>query len=280
MLLWLLLVSIRGEKMDYGYYPGCTLKTYARNFEETALETYKLLDMNLKELEKWYCCGTVFSLANDNIMYKVSSIRNLIKAQEGGYNELVVFCSMCYNTLKQAIKFAEDEEIAERISLFMDEEEEYRGGIEVLHGLELLNDKMEEIKKTVKKPLNKKYAAYYGCLLLRPKEVAIDNYENPSILENLIEALGGEIVEFPYKNECCGSYNVVSNREAAAERTYCIIKNAEENGAEAIITSCPLCHFNLKDTQKDIKKIHPDFIEMPIRYFTEIMAMAFGIEGR
>ena len=266
--------------MKYGYYPGCTLKTHAKNFEKTALEAYKLLDIELKELNKWYCCGTVYSLAKDNIIYKISSVRNLIRAQEEGYDKLVVFCSMCYNTLKQAQEFIKDKTMMERMSLFMDDEEKYKGNVEVIHGLELLKNKMDKVKKMVKNPLNKDYAAYYGCTLLRPKKIAIDKYENPEIIEKLIVALGGESIEWPLKNECCGSYNIVSSRNAVAERVYSIIKNARRNGAEAIITSCPLCYFNLDDVQKDIKKMHPEFVEMPIYYFTEIMCMAFDVDSK
>jgi len=141
--------------------------------------------------------------------------------------------------------------------------------------LQILAMKLDEIKSKVKKPLNKNYACYYGCLLLRPKEVAIDEYEMPTIMEKLVEALGGSVTNFPLKNECCGSYNVVSNKEAVVDRVYRIITNARKNNADAIITSCPLCHFNLKEMQKEVKKLHPDFVEMPVYYFSELMEKAF-----
>ncbi|HHF56243.1 MAG TPA: hypothetical protein ENL42_04940 [Thermoplasmatales archaeon] len=160
----------------------------------------------------------------------------------------------------------------------MDEEPDYDGSVSVIHPLEVIEAKLQEIKAAVKKPLGKKYAAYYGCLLLRPKEIAIDEYENPSIMERLIEALGGSVVNFPLKNECCGSYNVASNKEAVVDANYRIITNARRNGADAIVTSCPLCHFNLKEMQKEVKKVHPEFAGLPVYYFSELMVEAFGIE--
>ena len=258
------------------YYPGCTLKTYAKDFEKTAMEAFRRIGIELNELNKWYCCGTVYSLAKDNIMYKVASIRNLIKAQQEGFKELVVLCSMCYNTLKQAQEFVSNEENLKRVNLFMDYEEDYDGSVSVMHALELIKEKMNDIREKVKKPLNKKYAAYYGCTLLRPKGIAIDSYEKPSIMEKLIEALGGIAVEWPLKNECCGSYNIVTDKKTIAERVYYIVKNARSNGADAIVTSCPLCHFNLKEGQKNAKEIYHDFEELPIHYFTELMCIAFG----
>lgn len=265
--------------MEMAYYPGCTLKTNAKTFEDTALQVFKTLGIEMKELDKWYCCGTVYSLATDNLMYRLASIRNLVRAKEEGYDRLVTLCSICYNTLKQASIMAEnDRDAMAKINAFMDEEPDYEGGVEVIHPLQLIEERLPEIKNSVKKPLEKKYAAYYGCLLLRPKEVAVDEYENPSIMEKLIEALGGEAVQFPLKNECCGSYNVANDRAGVIEQTYAIVTNARKNGASAIITSCPLCHFNLSEMQREVKKAHADFVELPVYYFTEIMAEAFGME--
>jgi len=265
--------------MEMAYYPGCTLKTNAKSFEDSAIKAFRHIGIELKELEKWYCCGTVYSIAQDNLMYRLASIRNLIRAKEEGFDKLVTLCSICYNTLKQANLMARnDDESMSKINAFMDEEPDYGGEVEVIHPLQILKERMWEIRNMVKKPLNKKYAAYYGCLLLRPAEVSIDEHENPRIMEELIEALGGEAVNFPLKNECCGSYNVVANREAVIEANYRIITNARKNGADVIVTSCPLCYFNLKDMQREVKKFYPDFVELPVQYFTELMVEAFEVK--
>jgi heterodisulfide reductase subunit B len=265
--------------MEMAYYPGCTLKTNAKSFEDSAIKAFRHIGIELKELEKWYCCGTVYSIAQDNLMYRLASIRNLIRAKEEGFDKLITLCSICYNTLKQANLMARnDDESMSKINAFMDEEPDYGGEVEVIHPLQILKERVWEIRSMVKKPLNKKYAAYYGCLLLRPAEVSIDEHENPRIMGELIEALGGEAVNFPLKNECCGSYNVVANREAVIEANYRIITNARKNGADVIVTSCPLCYFNLKDMQREVKKFYPDFVELPVQYFTELMVEAFEVK--
>ncbi|PIP13815.1 MAG: heterodisulfide reductase, subunit B, partial [bacterium (Candidatus Stahlbacteria) CG23_combo_of_CG06-09_8_20_14_all_40_9] len=125
---------------------------------------------------------------------------------------------------------------------------------------------------------NLKVASYYGCLLLRPQNAAIDNPENPTILEDLFTSLGIEVVNFPYKNECCGSYNTVNAVDLIVERTYRIINSARSLGANIIATSCPLCQFNLDRRQKDVKEKYYDFEEMPVVYFTQIMGRAFNVE--
>ena len=271
--------NIQGEKMKILYYPGCTLKTNAKNFEMAAIASFKEIGVELEEMERWNCCGTVYSLATDNLMYHLAAIRNLIRVQEKGERKVTTLCSICYNTLKQAnIMVQKEEDNLKKINAFMDEEEDYKGEVEIIHPLEIIRDRMEKIKERVKNPLNKKVAAYYGCLLLRPKEIAIDNSEKPSIMEDLIEALGGTAIDFPYKNECCGSYNIIDKEDVIVERAHNIISSAKKRGADAIITSCPLCYFNLNDMQEKVKKEYPEFSFMPIYYFSELMADAFGIK--
>ncbi len=263
------------------YYPGCTLKTSARNFEDPAIASFEVLGVELSELKRWNCCGTVYSLTSDDLIHKVAQIRNLIRVKEQGDDKVITLCSMCYNTLKQANDFFnEDAEAREKLNSFMDREIDYDGGVRVLHLLTFLKEEVgfENITKKVKKDLSTlKVAPYYGCMLLRPKGASIDDPENPTIMEDLLVALGAGVVEFPYKNECCGSYNTVNAIDLVIERTYAIIKSARNQGANIITTSCPLCQFNLEARQKDVKEKHPDFEEIPVVYITQIMGSALGI---
>jgi heterodisulfide reductase subunit B len=263
------------------YYPGCTLKTSAKNFEDSAIASLKMLGVDLVELERWNCCGTVYSLTSDDLIHKVAPIRNLIRVKEQGDDRVVTLCSMCYNTLKQANDFfREDEESRNKINDFMDREIDYKGDVEVLHILTFLKEEIgfNNIAKKVKNKLsNLKVAPYYGCLLLRPENSAIDDAENPTILEDLFNSLGIDVVDFPYRNECCGSYNTVNAVDLVVERTYKIINSARSLGANIIATSCPLCQFNLDRRQKDVKDKYYDFEELPVVYFTQIMGRAFDV---
>jgi len=272
------------EKMKIPYYPGCTLKKDALNFEESALAVGKKLGMELVELPRWNCCGTVYSLASDDLMHYAAPIRNLIRAQELNENRIVTLCSMCYNTLKRAnLRVKDDEEALTTLNEFMDREEDYRGEVTVLHLLEILKDEIgfEKIEETVEVPLKGlKIAPYYGCLLLRPKEVGIDDLEEPRIMHSLLESLGAEVIDTPYKVECCGAYQTASNKEAVAERTYSILTSAAREGADAIALSCPLCDFNLDARQETVEEKYHDFERMPVFYFTQLMAIAFGLDEK
>jgi heterodisulfide reductase subunit B len=119
-------------------------------------------------------------------------------------------------------------------------------------------------------------ASYYGCLLVRPKGIGLDDMENPMVLDDLMATLGAKPVDFPYKTECCGAYQTVDKPETIAERTYNILTSARSHGADVVAVSCPLCAFNLDHRQKETLQRYSEFKKMPILYFTQIMAIALG----
>ena len=267
--------------MKISYYPGCTLKSNAKNFEDSTICSLKQLDVEVEELPRWNCCGTVFSLATDDLIHHVAPIRNLIRVKESNTDRVMTLCAMCYNTLKRANERVKgDEESLDKINEFMYREDvKYEGDVKVLHLLELLRDEIEfeNVAKKVVKPLKDlKVANYYGCMLVRPKEIGFDDVENPTILENLTSVLGATPIDFPYKTECCAAYQTVDKPEIVAERTYHILTSAQSQGAEIVTVSCPLCAFNLDNRQKETLQKYPEFKNIPILYFTQIMAIALG----
>lgn len=258
--------------MKVSYFPGCTLKTKAKDLDFYARKCAEVLGVTLEEIENWQCCGGVFTTANDEIATKLSSVRALNEAKTKG-QALVSVCSACHNVLKQTNhQVKSDADFAFRANNYMQLEESYNGETEVIHYLELLRDKVgfDKVKEAVVNPLKgKKIAAYYGCLLLRPNSVMkMDDPENPTIIEDLIRALGAEAVISPYRNECCGGYVAMENPQSAAEKSGKILNSAKSIEADMILTACPLCKYNLEKTGCDI----------PVVYITELMAEAFGIK--
>ena len=211
----------------------------------------------------------------------MAPIRNLLRVKESNSDKVVTLCAMCYSTLKRANeRVKSDPESLDKINKFMYRENiEYEGDVKIFHLLELLRDeiKFENITKKVVKPLrNLIVANYYGCMLVRPKEVGLDDVENPTVLENLVSALGAEAVDFPYKTECCAAYQTVDKPEIVADRTYQILTSAQNQGAEVVSVSCPLCAFNLDHRQRETVQKYPEFKHIPILYFTQILALALG----
>ncbi len=263
--------------MKISYYPGCDLYTKAKVLNDSIKATFNAVGMELKELANWYCCGTTFTLARDNKMSLIAPLRILTRAQKEN-GALLVPCSICYNTLKRAnYIFKNDPDTLKIINEHLGED--YNGGQKIIHPFEFIKEHQEEFKKGLKKNLgNLKLGCYYGCYLLRPKdEIEFDDPEAPTIMEEFVQLMGAQPVNFPLKVECCGSYLIVNSPEAALEASYKILKNAWEKGAEAIVTSCPVCHYNLDNFQSKIAGIHSDHRFIPVFYFSQIMAMAFGL---
>lgn len=268
--------------MDLSYYSGCTLKTKAKNFEDSAIASMATLGVNLVELPRWNCCGTVYSLAEDDLVHHLAAVRTLIRVKEQGSGQVVTLCSFCYNTLKRAnLLMRESEEKRNTLNSFMDEEIDYEGEVEVVHLLQVLRDDLgwEAIAQKVKTPLqNLRLAPYYGCTLLRPQEVAIDRVERPTVLQKLLQTLGATVIDFPFATECCGSFQTVSNPDFVTERAHTILDLALRQGAEAIVLSCPLCSFNLGQSQVELRQKYSDFQGIPILFFTQLLALSLGLD--
>lgn len=184
----------------------------------------------------------------------------------------MTLCSACYHVLKRVNNdIRTDETIRDRVNRYRADEAPYIGDTEVLHYLEVLRDEVSfsELSKKVVKPLTgRKIGAYYGCLLLRPsKELQFDDPENPHILEDFIRAIGAEPVVYGQRNECCGGYVTVENPGYAKSRAELILDNAVSQGAECLITACPLCMYNLNKAGS-----------LPVYYFTELLAEALGLK--
>jgi heterodisulfide reductase subunit B len=267
--------------MKIAYYPGCTLKTRAKNLEIAALAALKALDIEVEELPRWNCCGAVYSLADDDLIHIVAPVRDLVRVQQQGHTAVMTLCSMCYNTLARANELMKTDEVKRKtINDFMDEEPDYTGEVKVVHLLDFLRDEIgwDKLKEMVKVPLaGMKVAPYYGCTLLRPKDVAIDHPDNPQILHKFLEVLGAEAVDFPAAIECCGTYQVLGNPEAALTVSHNILKDAVDHGAEALALACPLCDYNLGRKQDTIMGKFEGMKEVPVYYFTQLLAVAMGV---
>lgn len=259
--------------MIFSYFPGCTLKTKGKDLDIWGRASAEALGFTLKELPQWQCCGAVYPMAKDEIATRLSSVRALVAAAEQG-RELVTLCSACHHVIKRVNNDVRtDDTIRDRVNRYLNLETAYEGQTNVLHYLEVLRDRIgfEELKKKVVNPLTgRKIGAYYGCLLLRPgKEMGFDDPENPTIIEDYIRAIGAEPVVYARRNECCGGYCTLENKAFAVKQVDKIMENAKAQGAQMLITACPLCMYNLKENASD---------GLPVYYFTELLAQALGVK--
>ena len=260
--------------MKYSYYPGCTLKTKAKDLDRYGRLAAKKLGIETEEPENWQCCGGVYPQGEDEISTKLSSVRVLADAKAKG-QDLITLCSACHHVLKRVNgDMKKKGTVCQRANAYLKLDPPYEGETEVIHYLELLRDRIgfDALKQAVVHPLTGvKIAPYYGCLLLRPgKEMGFDDPEDPRIMEDFIRALGATPVKYSQRNECCGGYLTLENKETARRRAETVVSSAAANGAELLITACPLCLYNLESN------VGPN--GLPVKYFTEILAEALGVK--
>ena len=262
--------------MKVSYFPGCTLRTKAKDLDLYARKSAAALGVEMCEIPDWQCCGGVFVSASDEIASKLAAVRALVAARDAG-QPLVTVCAACHNVMKQTNNaFLTDPHFDDAVNRYMAQEKEpkepYHGEARVLHFLELLRDEVgfDALKKAVKNPLTgKKIAAYYGCMLLRPgKVMQFDDVENPQFLEDLIRALGAEPVLYPMRNECCGGYVALEDAASAKKKSNAVSDSAAAHGADLMVTACPLCKYNLVKNGSAV----------PVVYFTELLAEALGVK--
>jgi len=268
--------------MKISYYPGCTLKTKAKNLDRAAVASLEALGVEVEEIDRWNCCGAVHSLTADDLIHQVGPVRNLVRAKEQGADKLVTLCSMCYNTLARANQIMKNDVVKrDTINRFMDEEIDYAGEVEVVHYLTYLQEEIgwEKIKELVKVPMTDlKVAPYYGCTLQRPADIGIEPFGSYTLMTNLLDAIGATVMEFNAADKCCGSYQVLDVPPGENSAGAALLNLASAAGIEALATSCPLCEYNLGKQQQQMLAKGKIATNVPTYYFTQLLAIALGVD--
>lgn len=270
--------------MKYIYYPGCSMQSSAKSYEESLIAVFKTLDIPIEELKYWNCCGATSYMSVDEMKAFALAARNLALAehQNGSADvDVIAPCSACYLVLMKTQRYLKDRpEIHSRVQKGLQSIGlSYKGNANVRHPLDVLvNDiGISQLKNAVKKPLkNLKVASYYGCQAVRPFQV-FDDPRDPQTMDRIVEAMGASAVDWSLKTRCCGGTLTSTINEVGIRLNYIILKEAEKRGADVIVTACPLCQFNLECFRDEMKTMYNDAIKIPVIYFTQLMGMAFGI---
>jgi heterodisulfide reductase subunit B len=243
----------------------------------------KALGIVLEELEDWNCCGATSFYSIDELLALSLAGRNLALAETKG-QDLVVSCSGCYITLAKANATLRDYPVlkAQVDEVLAEAGLEYHGGVGVRHFLEVfLNEVgLEAIKSNLKKELKGlRVASYYGCQIVRP-QLGLDHTEFPESMDNLMSALGADIVPFPLKSRCCGGSLIVPQEKLALDLMHKLFRVAEANGAQCLVTACPLCQMNLDLYQGKVNSKYKTNHELPVLFFTQLVGLAFGLSSK
>ncbi|MCX5907519.1 MAG: CoB--CoM heterodisulfide reductase iron-sulfur subunit B family protein [Deltaproteobacteria bacterium] len=276
--------------MKYIYFPGCSLKSTGKPYEESLLSIFKALDTPLEELNDWNCCGATAYMAVDELKCFALSARNMALAvnQAGGAKDgpvnIIAPCSACYSLLLKSQHYIEENpEVGRIVKTAMKEagleSKNLHKNVVIRHPLDVLvNDiGLARIKEKVKNSMKGlKVACYYGCLLVRPY-ATFDSPYAPTTMDRLAEALGAEPVDWPLKTKCCGGTLSGTVQGVGVRLGYLILKEAQKRKADLVLTACPLCQFDLECFQEEMRTHQDRDMHMPVAFFTQLVGRAFNL---
>jgi len=264
---------------SYSFYPGCALHASAREYDVSTLKVCRALGIEIAELSKWTCCGASSAHSFDHWLGLALPALDLQEAEKAG-RPMVIACAKCYSRLKMASHELQDRETLDKVNGLVGGE--MKNTTEVVHLLQIFNPDSPDFTASLKRPLKDlKVACYYGCLLVRPKDVAgFDDLEDPQSMDGIVRKLGAESVDWGLKTECCGASLMVTNREVVVNLVHRLLRQARQKGADCVAVACPLCHSNLDSYQKDIEKVYHDGSSLPVLYITQLMGLAMGYTAK
>jgi len=274
--------------MSYWYYPGCSLKSNGKPYEESLLAVLRALNVPVRELDDWNCCGATSYMSVDEVQAFSLAARNLALAEhasrqttEKGVPQLVAPCAACFLVLTKTQRYVEQHEhLARRVHAGLAAVGlEYRGEVRVRHPLDVfLNDiGLPRIAELGKRRLaGMRVACYYGCQVVRPF-ATFDSAHNPTSMDRLVEALGAKAVRWPLKTRCCGGTLTGTIRDVGLRLSQILLQEAVRREVDAIVTVCPLCQFNLECYQQEIGRTLQEPVRMPVVFLTQLMGRAFGL---
>jgi heterodisulfide reductase subunit B len=274
---------------DYIFYPGCSMESSAKAYYDSVMVVCRALDVKLNEIDDWNCCGATEYLSLDRMPAYALIARNLALAekQANGSKTIVAPCSACYLNLAKADHYMhEDKDFGRNINeaLAAGGLHYTAGKLAVRHLLDVvLNDVgLEAVKAKVVKPLTGlRVVPYLGCMLPRPDYgERYSDTENPTELDDLLRALGAEVVDFPLKTACCGGHMTQIGPSTAFELIRRLVSSADERKADMMVALCPMCQMNLDAFQGQMNGYFKTDYHMPILFFTQLMGIAFGAEAK
>ena len=258
--------------MNYSFYPGCSLHSTGLEYGLSTRAVFKHLGLELTELLDWNCCGASSAHIFDHTLALALPARTLSLAQSFG-NDLVTPCAACYNRLKGA-DYAMRTDSAVRSEMEALLGFQFTGKVAVRPVLAVLAEDVgaKRIAEQTRHPLDGlKVVTYYGCLLVRPPEIAqFDDPDDPQAMAELLGAIGVDVRPWSHATDCCGGSLSLSRSDVVEQLVGKLASRATEAGADAIVTACPLCQVNLEMRQIAKPKV-------PTFYFTELLGLAFGL---
>jgi heterodisulfide reductase subunit B len=266
--------------MKVSYYPGCSLECTAKAYDHSARQVCGKLGVELQEVPDWVCCGSSAGLKMNRLLSTALSGINLSLLEKQESPDVVAPCPFCHRRLETAQdEMREDPELKAEVQDVI--QAELQGTLRIHTLVEFLRSKvgLEAIAARLEKPLaGLKVIPYYGCFMVKPRQVSgYANPENPTSLDDILSALGAEVLDWDFKTQCCGSSLALTKTDRVVELSGRLVREAVYRGADAMVVACQLCQSNLDMRQGEAGDADEKPRQLPIIYFTQLMGLAFGL---
>ena len=271
--------------LKFALYPGCAAKGATPELYQSTMAIIGRLGIEVIELPASSCCGAgVIGEADPDVALALNA-RTFAQAERLGL-DIMTICGTCQGVMSAANRRLKNEPgTRERINRILEQDGiAYRGWVQVKHLLWIAVREigLSRVAETVRSPFRDfRIAPFYGCYILRPSwELGFDDPENPSSLEKVIRAVGGEPVAYAGRTKCCGFPIILEKEAIAVAMAGANMKEARDHGADFMVTPCPLCHMSLDIYQERAGRAVQTALNLPILHLPQLLGLAMGIPAK
>lgn len=268
--------------LRYALYPGCAAKGATPELHQSTMAVIGRLGIEVVELAAASCCGAgVVGEADPDVALALNA-RTFAQAEQLGLDVMTI-CGTCQGVMGAANKRLKQEPaVLERVNRVLElDGMAYRGTVQVKHLLWIVVKEvgLQRLAEQVLVPMDKfRIAPFYGCYILRPSwDLGFDDPENPTSLEKVIRTVKGEPVAYAGRTKCCGFPIILEQEAIAIAMAGTNMKDAKDEGADFMVTPCPLCHMSLDIYQERAGKAVHANLNLPILHLPQLLGLAMGV---
>jgi succinate dehydrogenase / fumarate reductase, cytochrome b subunit len=269
------------------YWPGCVSRGFTPELHGSMAKIAPLLDIELIELDRGNCCGAGVIAEHNQELADTLNARTFAIAQQTDGELMMNICSTCQGAQTECQeRLDSNREYRDHVNTTLAPEGlTYTKGIENKNLLWLLVEELglDALRARVKRPLSGlRVGPFYGCYIIRPRNrIGIDSdHPRDKYLEQVIDALGGTVIDYAGSHKCCGFPIITMNKEASLMQAGRHLGDATDAAADCLVTPCPLCHLNLDLQQPLAERVVGRDLKMPVLHLPQLVGLALGLEPK
>ena len=273
--------------MKVAYWPGCVSRGFTPELHGAMAAVAPLLDIELLELDRANCCGAGVIAEHNQELADTLNARTFAMAQQTEGELMMNICSTCQGAQTECQERL-DASATYRTQIngtLSSEGLRYEPGITNKNFLWLLVEEigLDTLRRKVTRPLtNLRVGPFYGCYIVRPAQRLGIDHEHPRqrYLEQVIDTLGGTVIDYAGSHKCCGFPIITMNKTASLKQAGRHLGDAVDAQADCVVTPCPLCHLNLDLQQPIAEAVVGRELKMPVLHLPQLVGLALRLSPK